>query len=80
MTLHRNPALILIDIQQGFNDIEYWGGHRNNPDAEQKASQLLAFWREHNLPVFHTRHNSMNPASVLAPGLPRNAIMDIVKP
>ena len=30
------PALILIDIQKGFNDIEYWGGERNNFDAEKK--------------------------------------------
>jgi hypothetical protein len=35
-----NPALILIDIQKGFDNIDYWGGQRNNIDAEQKASEL----------------------------------------
>ena len=25
------PALILFDIQKGFENIEYWGGQRNNP-------------------------------------------------
>jgi hypothetical protein len=36
-----NPALLLIDIQKGFDDIEYWGGQRNNMDAEQKASKIF---------------------------------------
>ena len=31
------PALILVDIQKGFDNIEYWGGQRNNPDAEENA-------------------------------------------
>lgn len=34
MTFKNKPALILIDIQKGFENIAYWGGHRNNPDAE----------------------------------------------
>lgn len=38
-------ALLLIDIQQGFNDIAYWGGHRNNPNAESVAKTVLATCR-----------------------------------
>jgi hypothetical protein len=34
------PALILIDIQEGFDDEVYWGGSRNNPDAEENAKQF----------------------------------------
>jgi hypothetical protein len=34
------PALILIDIQKGFDDVEYWGGERNNSDAEKNARIL----------------------------------------
>jgi nicotinamidase-related amidase len=30
----QNPALILVDIQKGFSDEDYWGGNRNNKDAE----------------------------------------------
>jgi nicotinamidase-related amidase len=60
------PALILIDIQNGFEDIEYWGGHRNNPDAEIYASRLLTFWRANQLPVFHVKHCSTDPNSRLA--------------
>ena len=50
------PALILVDIQKGFDNIEYWGGQRNNPDAEENASELLQVWRENKLPVFHIQH------------------------
>jgi nicotinamidase-related amidase len=58
-----NPALILIDIQKGFDNIQYWGGQRNNPDAEENASELLKLWRANNLPIFHIKHCSSNPTS-----------------
>lgn len=75
-----NTALILIDIQKGFEDIAYWGGARNNPDAEQNASRILKAWRDNGLPIFHIKHNSTNPKSKLVAGQPGNDIMDIVKP
>ena len=59
------PALILVDIQKAFDDIEYWGGQRNNPDAEKNAGELLKLWRRHELPVFHIQHCSSNPGSLL---------------
>lgn len=74
------PALILIDIQKGFEDIDYWGGHRNNPEAETNAAKLLNFWRQNNLPVFHIKHCSTNPNSRLAEGKVGNDFQDIVKP
>ncbi|MDF9798060.1 nicotinamidase-related amidase [Catalinimonas alkaloidigena] len=80
MTPKGQPALLLIDIQKGMDDIAYWGGHRNNPEAEKNAARLLQFWREHALPVFHVRHNSTNPESRLAKGKPGNEIKDIVRP
>lgn len=76
----KNTALILIDIQDGFNDLAYWGGNRNNPDAEENTRKVLDTWREQRLPVFHVKHNSTNPKSKLAPGQPGNAIKEIVKP
>jgi nicotinamidase-related amidase len=72
-------ALILIDIQKGFDDLEYWGS-RNNPDAEQNAARLLTLWRNKGLPLFHIQHCSTNPKSRLAEGNPGNAIKDEVKP
>jgi nicotinamidase-related amidase len=80
MTKQDKPALILIDIQKGFEDIEYWGGHRNNPDAEHNAAKLLNFWRENLWPVFHVKHCSTNPNSRLAEGNVGNEFKDIVKP
>jgi nicotinamidase-related amidase len=74
------PALILVDIQKGFDDIEYWGGQRNNPDAEENAAKLLMLWREKGLPVFHIQHCSSNPVSPLQKKLPGNEFKDSVKP
>jgi nicotinamidase-related amidase len=82
MNLVRNdrPALLLVDIQKGFDNLEYWGGHRNNPYAEERASQLLEHWRLLNLPIFHIQHCSTIPTSMLHPSNPGNEIKDIVKP
>jgi len=73
-------ALILIDIQKGFDNIEYWGGERNNREAEENASKLLGLWREKDLPVFHVQHCSSNPKSLLHPTNPGNQLKDIVRP
>jgi nicotinamidase-related amidase len=73
-------ALILIDIQKGFDNIEYWGGQRNNPNAEENASELLALWREHHLPIFHIKHHSTNPNSPLHETNEGNDFKDLVKP
>jgi nicotinamidase-related amidase len=75
-----NPALILIDIQKGFNNLEYWGGQRNNPDAENNASALLSLWRENTLPIFHIKHCSSNPNSLLNEANEGNDFKDIVTP
>jgi nicotinamidase-related amidase len=80
MTKKDNPALILVDIQKGMDDIAYWGGHRNNPDAEDNMGKLLQYWRTNKLPVFHIQHCSTNPQSRLVAGQPGNDIKDIVKP
>jgi nicotinamidase-related amidase len=74
------PALILVDIQKGFEDIAHWGGQRNNPDAELRASELLKIWRDNGLPVFHVQHCSTNPVSPLRETHPGNKFMDLVAP
>lgn len=80
MTLQDRPALLLIDIQKGMDDVAYWGGHRNNPQAEDNMARLLHFWRQHHLPVYHIKHNSTNPNSRLVAGQPGNDFKDIVQP
>lgn len=74
------PALILIDIQKGFDNIEYWGGQRNNLDAEYNAEILLKFWRKNQLPVFHIKHCSSTPTSLLNESNVGNEFKDNVKP
>ena len=76
----QNVALILIDIQKGFDDEEYWGGNRNNKDAEEKSALILNKWRELNLPVFHVVHSSQNAISRLHESHPGFEIKDEVKP
>ena len=61
----KNPALIIIDVQKGFLDDSYWGGNRNNKNAEQICARILKEWRKLHLPVFHIQHSSANPASKL---------------
>lgn len=76
----KKTALLIIDFQDGFDDQAYWGGNRNNPEAEKNTRKVLDAWRELQLPIFHVKHNSVNPKSRLAPGQPGNAIKEIVKP
>ena len=74
------PALILIDIQKGFEDIAYWGGQRNNPDAELHASELLKIWRDNGLPIFHIQHCSTILTSPLHETNAGNRFNDLVAP
>ncbi len=80
MTIQDQPTLLLIDIQEGLDDHAYYGGNRNQPDAEKKAAKLLNFWRQRGLPVIHVKHNSVHPASPLFPGKPGNAIKHELRP
>ena len=68
--IDRNAALILIDVQQGFDDSGW--GHRNNPHAEQIIALLLDHWRRTGRPVIHVRHDSQADGSALRSGTPGN--------
>lgn len=74
------PALLLIDIQKAFDNIEYWGGQRNNPEAENNAGELLKLWRNKKLPIFHIKHCSSSKTSLLNELNAGNEFKDIVKP
>lgn len=80
MTTVYSPALILIDWQDGFEDWDYWGGNRNNPDAEDKAATLLDHWRSKGQMVAHVIHHSLNPDSPLRLETPGGKIKDPVAP
>jgi len=74
------PALLLIDLQKGFDDETYWGGNRNNKDAEEKAAQILTKWRALKLPIYHIIHSSQDPKSRLHESHEGFEICEQVKP
>ena len=71
-------ALILIDIQKGF-DAPKWGS-RNNVAAETVAARVLAHWRMRRWPVIHVRHDSSSVGSPLHPDREGNEFKDITRP
>ena len=78
--LKEKPALLLVDIQKGFEDENHWGGNRNNKDAEQKCATLLDKWRSLKLPIFHIMHGSQDPNSLLHPSKPGFELQDLIQP
>jgi len=78
--LNNNTALLLVDIQKGLDDWEYYGGKRNNTNAEENAAKILTEWRKLKLPLFHVRHSSQNNASPLHRSKEGFAIKEEVKP
>ena len=60
-------ALLLIDIQKGFDDHYFWG-ERNNPEFEGNVVKLLTSFRAAAKPVIHIQHNSIHADSPLRPG------------
>jgi nicotinamidase-related amidase len=75
-----NTALIIIDFQKGFDNEEYWGGNRNNKDAESKIVRILDKWRVLKLPVFHVLHSSLDPNSKLHKSDPGFEMKDEITP
>ena len=69
--LGQNPALLVVDMQLGFDDPAW--GVRNNPNAEANVAVLLAAWRTAAIPVIHVHHNSPGAAGLLRHGAPGNA-------
>ena len=72
-----STALIVVDVQKGFDDEEYWGP-RNNPDCEDNVERLIAAWREQDWPIVFVRHSSTHPSSPLAPSSPGYAFKDMI--
>lgn len=68
MNLTKNAALLLIDVQNHFDDPSL--GRRNNPHAEENMATLLHFWRNTSRPVIHIQHISN-------PSLPHHSGRDI---
>nr|WP_201773832.1 cysteine hydrolase family protein [Ferrimicrobium acidiphilum] len=60
-------ALLVIDVQRGFDAIEDSGVGRNNPDAIDKIAGLLALFRAEGAAIFHIRHAGTDASSYFRP-------------
>jgi nicotinamidase-related amidase len=69
-------ALLVIDVQRGFDEIEAAGLPRNNPDAVGQVARLLAVFRRAAAPVIHVRHGSHEPDSRFRPERSGYAVRD----
>lgn len=73
-------GLLLIDIQNDYfpdGKMELQGSE----SAGQVAGRLLAFFRQHHLPIVHVQHLSIRPgATFFLPGTPGADIHSAVKP
>ncbi|WP_369777457.1 cysteine hydrolase family protein [Streptomyces sp. R33] len=72
-----NAALLVIDVQKGFDDASFWGP-RNNPAAEANIARLMDAWQESGRPVVLVQHASRSAGSVLAADRPGHAFKDFV--
>jgi nicotinamidase-related amidase len=71
-------VLILIDQQKAMGHPKW--GPRNNPDAEQNITRLLAGWRERGWPIIHVKHDSTYPDSPFRPGQEGNDFLPLTAP
>ena len=73
-------ALVVVDVQQAFDELEYWSptGHRDNPACEANVGALIEAWRSQGRPLVYVRHDSDEAGSPLRPGTPGNAFRDVV--
>ncbi|MBD3780028.1 MAG: cysteine hydrolase [Micrococcales bacterium] len=76
MDIATDTALLVIDVQQGFDDAGFWG-RRDNPDAEGNIGALLAAWRRTGRPVVVVQHVSA-PGRPLAADAPGHALKPVV--
>lgn len=72
MEVSSTTALIVVDLQTGFDDPKW--GRRNNPECEANIVVLVEAWQAAGRPVVYVRHDSVTPGSPLRPGLPGNAL------
>ncbi|MBF6050258.1 isochorismatase family protein [Streptomyces sp. NRRL B-1677] len=78
MRISDNAALVVIDVQNAWNDQDYFPP-RNNPAAEDNMARLIDTWQAAGRPVVFVRHDSPEPDSPLRPGQQGNDLQDFVQ-
>lgn len=67
MEIAENAALVVVDVQKGFDEADFWGP-RNNPEADDNIASLIDVWQATGRPVVFVRHDSRKPESPLRTG------------
>ncbi|MFI9584329.1 cysteine hydrolase family protein [Streptomyces sp. NPDC052236] len=78
MEITENAALIVVDVQKGFEELDFWGG-RNNPEADENITSLIDAWQTTGRPVVFVRHDSAKPGSPLRQGQEGNEFKEYVE-
>lgn len=78
MEITQNAALIVVDVQKGFDEADFWG-RRNNPEADGNIASLIDAWQATGRPVVFVRHDSSKPDSPLRPGHEGNGLKEYVE-
>ncbi|MGW2614316.1 cysteine hydrolase family protein [Streptomyces sp. NPDC001500] len=78
MDIAENAALVVVDVQKGFEELGYWGA-RNNPGADDNIAALVDVWQESGRPVVFVRHDSVKPGSPLRVGYEGNDFKEYVE-
>ncbi|WP_324785516.1 cysteine hydrolase family protein [Streptomyces sp. H51] len=78
MDIAENAALVVVDVQQGFEDAGFWGP-RNNPGADDNIAALIDAWQSTGRPVVFVRHDSVSPRSPLRQGQAGNDFKEYVE-
>ncbi|ATL29542.1 cysteine hydrolase family protein [Streptomyces formicae] len=78
MEIAENAALVVVDVQKGFDEEEFWGP-RNNPGADDNIASLIDVWQATGRPVVFVRHDSSKPVSPLRPGYVGNDFKEYVE-
>ena len=71
-------ALIVVDVQRGFDDAGFWGP-RNNSACEENVRALIAAWRGSNQPIVFVRHHWDEDGSPLRSDEAGSEFKDVVE-
>ncbi|MEV8604189.1 cysteine hydrolase family protein [Streptomyces griseoviridis] len=78
MEIAENAALVVVDVQRGFEDTGFWG-RRNNPGADGNIAALIDVWQSAGRPVVFVRHDSVRADSPLRAGSAGNGFKPYVE-
>ncbi|MFJ6661174.1 cysteine hydrolase family protein [Streptomyces sp. NPDC091377] len=78
MEIAEKTALVVVDVQQGFDELAL-SLPRNNPDADENIAALIDVWQATGRPVVFVRHDSVEEDSPLRRGYQGNDFKEYVR-